>query len=997
MKKTGTIHLLIPDRKIRWILAFSLVAFSLFLFVMIVQKKKQEATRLLVERTNVLIKEIDTIGLVFAEAEVSTRSYLVGREKQWEDQTYHLHALINSSVLALKKLTSEEPDQLAYMNQLAGLCLQKEAFQVRLMKSPVTGDPIKQMIRPDGEGPRISHSVKTLLQKIRDIEVKSLSDRMASNQSNDKKIGYIAFAGGVFSFLLVLAILLRLNLDMRLRKKAEDELVASEEQYKKLIENAGAVMYTTDKFGIVTFVNNKVLALTGYQPEEIIGKPYHSLIDVSCAEEVKNFYTDQLVQQIPATYLEFRILTRTGEVKWVEQSAQLLMDDGEIEGLQCMAKDITEKKLVAQELDLSEAKRKENEYRLNAILDNANAIIFIKDLEGKYLMVNNRFKEVFEVTDEMVINRDDYDFNVKALADHYKKGDDEVIASKRSIQLEEVLDTPEGKRNFLLIKFPLFNDRNEMFGISGIATDITDTVESRQKLLQALEKAETAQQIQEQFLANMSHEIRTPMNGIQGMTRLLLETSLTEEQERFTNIISRSVNNLVVIVNNVLDYSNLSTGKLTLDSFAFDLPKTLEELTKHFEHAIKNKRLQFNMNIQEGVPSFVKGDAFRLKQILTNLIDNAIKFTTEGSITLTVSLKEQTDKRSTLSFALRDTGIGIEKNKLDTIFKSFAQAGKKIASGYGGAGLGLTISKGLIELQGGTITVNSEPGNGSEFVFVIPFGRTDSNDVVTGQTDFAARLAGKRILVVEDNIINQKLIDFVLRKMQIKADIANNGKEAIERCEKNPGYDLIIMDLQMPIMDGYETTVYLREKMHLQTPIIAMTATALKEDQEKSAEVGMNDFMVKPFDFNDLYARMIRLLFHVSVQPELVSKEPEKPEKMYDLALLEELEDPNYVLEVLTYFLQYSPLDIKELNVLVLENNRESLAKKAHKLKGAAGMLKAEKLRLLLATIEQGAKNDAPMEKLAQEVSEVLKLFAELEKQIQEEVSRIQKELAAGA
>ncbi|MBI2284099.1 MAG: PAS domain S-box protein [Bacteroidetes bacterium] len=995
MKKTGTIHLLIPDRKISGLLAFSLVAFTLFLFVMAQQRKKQTLTRLLVDQTNTLIKEIDTIGLVFSDAEVSTRSYLVSRKPQWEEHTYRLHALINSSVQTLKKLTQEDPGLTAYTNKLETLCLQKEAFQVRLIKAQNTGNSVNEMI--DSEGPAISHSVKTQLQQIRDIKSKSLLEQIASNHSSFQKIGYIAFAGGVFSFLLVLGILLRLNLDMRLRKKAEDELAASEEQYKKLIENAGSVMYTTDNSGLINFINNKVLALTGYLPEEIVGKNYYTLVDESCAEEVKNFYANQLIQQVPTTYLEFKIRTRSGELKWIEQSAQLLMNDGEIEGLQYMAQDVTEKKLVTQELDKSEAKRKENEYRLNAILDNTNALIFIKDLEGRYLMVNKRFKEVFEVTDEMVINRNDYDFNVKALADHYKKGDDEVIAGKKSIQLEEVLDTPEGKRNFLLIKFPLFNDCNEMFGISGIATDITDTVESRQKLLQAVEKAETAQQIQEQFLANMSHEIRTPMNGIQGMTRLLLETPLTEEQQRFTNIISRSVNNLVVIVNNVLDYSNLSTGKLTLDSFAFDLPKTLEELTKHFEHATKNKKLQFTVNIQEGVPAFVKGDAFRLKQILTNLIDNAIKFTTEGSIALTVSLQQQTEQQCTLSFSVRDTGIGIEKNKLDTIFKSFAQAGKKISSGYGGAGLGLTISKGLIELQGGTIAVNSEPGNGSEFVVVIPFGKTNSNDVVAGQTDFAARLAGKKILVVEDNIVNQKLIDFVLRKMQIRADIANNGKEAIALCEQHPAYDLIIMDLQMPIMDGYETTVYLREKMGLQIPIIAMTATALKEDQEKSAEVGMNDFMLKPFDFNDLYARMIHLLFHVSVQPELASKEPEKMEKMYDLALLEELDDPNYVLEVLTYYLQYSPLDIKELNVLVLENNRESLAKKAHKLKGAAGMLKAEKLRVLLADVEQGAKNDTPMEKLAQKVSEVLKLFASLEQQLQEEVSRIQKELAAGA
>lgn len=251
--------------------------------------------------------------------------------------------------------------------------------------------------------------------------------------------------------------------------------------------------------------------------------------------------------------------------------------------------------------------------------------------------------------------------------------------------------------------------------------------------------------------------------------------------------------------------------------------------------------------------------------------------------------------------------------------------------------------------------------------------------------------------MVEDNIVNQRLIDFVLKKMNITADIADNGQLAIEKCQKNPPYDLVIMDLQMPVMDGYETTIYLREKMGLKTPIIAMTATALKEDQERSARVGMNDFMVKPFDFNDLYARMIRLLFHVTIHQELKETAVENHEKGYDLALLEELEDPNYVLEVLGFFLEHAPADIKELTVLVLENNRDALSKKAHKLKGSAGMLKAEKLQNLLAGVELGAKKDKPMEELAVNVTEIQKLFSELEKGLQKEVEQLKKQAGSGS
>jgi PAS domain S-box-containing protein len=985
------------DGKIRWILAFSVVAFTLFLLVLLQQKNKQDSSRLLIDHTNLVIRQIDTIGLVFAEAEAASRSYLVVRDKAWQQQVSVLHPLINTSVSRLLELTKENAAQQQNVLKLRDWCLQKEKFQKRLLSQDFTVDSIKRMIGIKGEGPIISRTVKQMLRKLRDVEEQLLAERMALNEESYKASIYTAFAGGVFAILLVLAILSRLNLDINLRKKAEVELASNEEKYRKLIENAGAVMYTTDASGLFTFANNSITELTGYTVGELYGKHFSVLLDAEWTDKAMAFYVNQLEKRVQASNLELQIKTKSGEHKWVEQAAQLMIDEDQVQGFQCMVKDITEQKLVQQELDESEARRKENEYRLNAILDNTNTLIFIKDLDFSYVVVNRRFKEVFELTDEMVLNKKDHDFNPKALADHYLEIDKQVIATGKPVQIEEALDTPEGKRNFLVAKFPLFDDNQQLFGISGIATDITESVENRQQLMVALKKAETAQQIQEQFLANMSHEIRTPMNGIQGMTRLLMETSLSEEQKRFTHIINRSLNNLVVIVNNVLDYSNLKAGKLTLDSFAFDVSETMEELRKHFEHALGNKKLSFAIRLQEGTPRFVKGDAFRLKQVLTNLIGNAIKFTNEGSIELDISVKEQNESVSRLSFSLRDTGIGIAKDKLETIFESFAQGDKKIASGYGGAGLGLTISKGLIELQGGQISVISEQGDGATFLFDIPFGRAHSKDVVASQVDFASKLTGKRILVVEDNIVNQRLIDFVLKKMNITADIADNGQLAIEKCQKNPPYDLIIMDLQMPVMDGYETTVYLREVMGLQTPIIAMTATALKEDQERSARVGMNDFMVKPFDFNDLYARMIRLLFNVNIHQNLIQTEEEATEKAYDLALLEELEDPGYVLEVLGYFLEHAPADIKELTVLVLENNRDALAKKAHKLKGASGMLKAEKLQNLLASVEMGAKNDKPMDELAVTVTEIQKLFSELEKALQIEVAQLKKQVAAGS
>ena len=978
------------DRKIRWIFAFVSILLALFFVALFQQKRTQQSAREWVDKTYQIVRKTDSIGVVVAESEAGTILYQINHSDTLKSQIQKLHQHLNNSILELGALTSDNQSLQYQIRKLQQLCIEMEGVQNNIL-----GGETSQKNEKVNE---ISKTIRVLLNSIREVEKGMLSGRILQSDNSFKNSINTSLISSVLAFILVIAILIQLNMDISLRKKAEKEISLSEEKYRSLIENAGVVMYTTDHRGLINFANNQVTQLTGYSTEELNGKHFSILLDPSSKDKVSKFYANQFDKKIAATYLEFLTMTKSGSYKWVEQSAQLLFDHTTIIGYQCMVRDITERKYAEKELSESEAKRKENEYRLNAILDNSTALIYIKDLEGRYILANRKFKEFMKLNDQQLIGRTDFDINPKALAEKYRASDTEVITTLKPIEREEVVETSEGTRNLLLLKFPLITPDNVLLGVSGIATDVTEKLELQKEHYDALLKAEAAQQVQEQFLANMSHEIRTPMNGIQGMTRLMLETALTDEQKRFANIISRSLNNLVVIVNNVLDYSNLKTGKLVLDQYAFDLIEILEEVKKHFEHSLSNKKLPLHLKIAENVPRVVKGDAHRLKQILTNLVGNAIKFTNDGEINLEMTVREIAEEKIDVEFKLSDTGIGIPKEKLDTIFESFVQAGKKISSDYGGAGLGLTISKGLIELQSGSISVTSEQGVGSVFTFHIPFGVTKKNEIISSQSDYEENLAGKKVLVVEDNQVNQRLIDFVLKKVNVTADLASNGKEAISFLEKDPSYDLIIMDLQMPVMDGYETTIHIREQMKLKMPIIAMTATALKEDQERCAKVGMNDFMIKPFDFNDLYTRMTRLLFHLEIKGPTKKQIAEpRSAKGYSFSVLEELEDNNYLIEVVSFFLENIPIDINELKELEAQKNWEALFRKAHKIKSASALLCAYSLTDKLAMIESRARNLTNLDNLKGDVKEAQNLFEEIEPGLRNDLTALKNEAEAAA
>lgn len=378
-------------------------------------------------------------------------------------------------------------------------------------------------------------------------------------------------------------------------------------------------------------------------------------------------------------------------------------------------------------------------------------------------------------------------------------------------------------------------------------------IERTAELSKAKLDAENASKEKDKFLANMSHEIRTPMNAIIGMAQLLNSTPLTAEQKKYINSINSASDTLLSLINDILDFSKIEAGMIDFENNPFSIHTMVHEVLNITSFKCENSPVTLDKNIDPQVPEILSGDKYRLNQILLNLLSNAVKFTPEGEIKLMVKVKESNDQKVILQFNVKDTGIGIPAEKIKSIFDGFTQASSDTTRKYGGTGLGLTIVKSLVELQQGQLSVKSKEGSGSEFIFTIPFERTDSKEKhpVSHKTPADKDLSELKILVVEDNELNQFLVQSLLQKYNAYVKVASDGVQAIETLTKM-SFDIILMDIQMPNMDGYEATQKIRANFKHHIPIIAMTAHALVGEKEKCQSAGMNDYITKPIRINDL-------------------------------------------------------------------------------------------------------------------------------------------------
>jgi two-component system sensor histidine kinase/response regulator len=888
--------------------------------------------------------------------------------------------------------------------------------------------------------------------------------------------------------------------ELATEREVATSLRASEGRYRQLVESADDLIFRTDAEGRFNYVNPAVAEALGFPVAELLGRHFRERVRPDYQEQARQFYEDQRLQGIPNTYCEFPMVSRSGQDVWLGQRIQIAMEEGRFTGLLAFARDITDRKLLEHALE------RERE-QLRQIVTHAPVAMAVLDREGRHIAHSERWLRYVAVEDPSVVGRTLRELwpDMPARYDHILT---RALSGEVVSEPEEALVRADGSKVWLRWTVHPWRDvRGAVGGVVLVAQSIDLLVRARQAAVEA-------SRLKSEFVANMSHEIRTPMNGIIGMTRLLLDTDLTTDQREFADVIDGSGRALLEIINDILDFSKIEAGRIDLEIVDFDLRRAVREVLGSFAEAAQARGLELLCLIRHDVPSALRGDPGRLRQVLTNLVGNAVKFTEKGEVVLRVTLTSSAEDAAVVRFEVRDTGIGIEPELRPRLFESFVQADGSTTRRYGGTGLGLAISRRLVQLMGSDIEVESRVGEGSTFSFAIRFERqpqaaatlstppmrlagrrvlvVDDNatnrqilrqqlghwglrvtavesgleglavlrsgaasghrhdlaildmkmpgmdglslaraiksdealetvrlvlltslgqrghgaeasrigisayltkpvdeadlydclvEVLTRGTRRTPSLVtrhslrearpqkGARVLVAEDNEVNQKVAVRLLEKQGYRVEVADNGREALEACQRSV-YDAVLMDGQMPGMDGFEATRRIREeegeKRH--TPIIAMTASAMKGDRERCLEAGMDDYVSKPVTPESLDAVLKRWVKgRTPVSEATPAPPPSSSDELLDAVVIESLmsvdEDGTLMDEVVATFLRIAPKRLTALHKAA-RGNAAQLERTAHSFLGSCGNLGCRRMADLCARLEvlgrSGSTEGAP-------------------------------------
>ncbi len=729
-----------------------------------------------------------------------------------------------------------------------------------------------------------------------------------------------------------------------------------------LIQNIHGAILVENEDRKIILANQQFCDLFGIPVEP------HLLRGMDCAnsaEESKHLFKNEegFVAGIEKILLHRKpmigdqLIMKSGRV--VERDYIPIFSNNEYKGHLWQYRDITERKQ-------SEHLQRINEEKYRSIIENMELGLLEVDNHGKIVRAYDRFCQMVGYKPEELIGKDankiflppEYEIVMQQQVEDRARGEGGVY--------EVEMFKKSGERMWALISgAPVMDSLGNQTGTIGIHYDITKRKKLEKDLIAATEEAKKARDAEKQFLANMSHEIRNPINAIVGVTNLLYDTPLNDQQLDFVKTVKYSSDILLQLISGILDLAKVESGTVELDEKPVDIRSLAKAIIKTYEFRTGDKSLQYKLEIDPAVPAFVIADSSILNQILLNLLGNASKFTEEGEIGLTIENVARNQEYHTLRFTVSDTGLGIDPDKINLIFDSFKQASTDIKLKYGGTGLGLTIVKRLIGYYDGQITVQSEQGKGSSFIFDLQLKESsilfesanEHHEPGISTSDF------NEVLIVEDNIVNQKYLAALLTKWGIRHQIAPNGLEAIKLSAQTK-FDVILMDIRMPVLDGYEATIRIRSdemNPNVDTPIVALTASALVDERDKALAIGMNYHMTKPF--TDVQLQKVMQNFKPIQQPTSPTNSMNQfsfsPE--LDIKYLEEFYGDDYERAALMFsiFTKNVPSEVEQLKNLLKDQSWEELGKLAHKIKPNFMMVGLSDFSHLMNDVEKCIKNEA--------------------------------------
>ena len=655
--------------------------------------------------------------------------------------------------------------------------------------------------------------------------------------------------------------------------------------------------------------------------------------------------------------ITYRIILKNGLIKYINARADVSRDEeGNPIKMIGTVQDVTESIIAEEKLK-----------QFKHFFYHSHDLACIANVQGYFEILNPNFEKVLGYTEVDLLNKQFYEF---IHADDIVSTRNEIERLKSGIVTVNFVTRFRKKDgNYLWFEWNAAPD-SDTGKLYAIARDITERRNAETDLINAKNEAELAKTLQENFLANMSHEIRTPMNSIVGFSSLLKVTELNKNQTELVSNINTASDNLLSIINDILDYSKIEAGMMQIENKVFRLPSVLESVFSISIGNALNKNLKISLTNCPSLPLYVIGDPTRLSQLLINLITNAIKFTEKGFIKIIAEVSDKNTQKFIIKFKISDSGIGIAKENMESIFERFKQESLDTNRKFGGTGLGLSIVKNIVKLLNGEIFVESQLGKGSDFTFFIPFEKCTDQQIAeykSKQNETAGSDKYKpgrlKILLAEDNRMNQQYCMLLLGQLGFTCTIAGTGKEALQKL-KEEKYDLILMDMQMPEMDGYEATRIIRNELMDDTPIIALSANATSSEKKKCFQIGMNAYVSKPFKPKDLYNNIVAVF-----RPTLNKKKKNKintakvligvPEKLINLSFLKEQVNGKMhaVKELIEIFLEDTPGDLEVMNEAILKMDYTSIEKISHQLVSSYSIIGITSAVRILKEIEYNASN----------------------------------------